>query len=31
MTNLLTLLVAVLVFGLLVLVHELGHFLAARR
>ena len=31
MTNLLTLLVAVLVFGLLVLVHELGHFLAACR
>lgn len=31
MTNLLTLVVAVLVFGVLVLVHELGHFLAARR
>lgn len=31
MTNLLTLVVAVAVFGLLVLVHELGHFLAARR
>ena len=31
MTNILTLGVAVAVFGLLGLVHELGHFLAARR
>lgn len=31
MTGLLTLLVSVLVFGMVVLVHELGHFWAARR
>lgn len=31
MTGLLTLLVSVVVFGVVVLVHELGHFLAARR
>ena len=31
MTTVLTLVVSVLVFGIVVLVHEWGHFMAARR